>query len=105
MNTQKPDDSLSRAQARAMLTRPGGPPSLNIHFVAPTRDANENIGAPTPCEVSSATVRNGHTEKNLTRGACESARDFEKRVCDELPACGAGMAIFWPDDSERGPAE
>lgn len=86
-----------RAAARRALSA-ARPPSLAISFVAPNRDAENNLLPPKPCDSFRATIVGSNV--SLLRRTGESLDDFRKRVLDELKPSRPQLLILWPVESE-----
>lgn len=76
----------SRMAARAALQRIGGPPDIEVSFVAP--------------ELRELDTRRATCgEKEWTRDSSETLERFKQRVSDGLPVGGfPKLIVFWPDE-------
>lgn len=83
-----------RAEARALLEDPGGPPIIITEYTEPVFDAaGEHIYGGRVCDSRTAEV-NG---KILVRGEGESLEEFKARACLEVPAMQTGAITMRAD--------
>jgi len=71
-------------------------PSLLIVFPDVQLDELELPVGPPAHNSTHATVGTGNDARELLRRPDETGEQFERRVSDELPVCGGGLAVFWP---------